>query len=105
MEINLESLLKLYGPLGLIVGVLLLFIWKGLLPKIEQQAKENREQSKEMRDQLAATLDDARKERDLMRSLREKEVDKFLESLKYRDDKFEAIAEAVLHVERKKTRQ
>jgi len=89
MEVNVESLLKLYGPLGLIVGLLILFIWKVLLPKIEQQQSENRTI-------LTSALEDARNERDLMRQLREKEVDKFLESLRYRDDKFEAIAEAVL---------
>jgi uncharacterized protein YecA (UPF0149 family) len=88
MEINLESLLKLYGPLGLIVGILILVIWKKLIPYIEKLQTENRTA-------LTSALDDARKERDLMRTLREKEVEKFLESLRYRDEQFKAVADAI----------
>lgn len=88
MDVNLESLLKVWGPLGLFVGVLLLLIWKVLIPYIKQQQVDNRET-------LTSALEDARKERDLMRQLREKEVDKFLESLKYRDEQFKSVAEAI----------
>jgi predicted ATP-dependent Lon-type protease len=93
MEISLESLIKIWGPLGLFVGVLLILIWKKLLPDIEKQHQENRFI-------LTAALEDARRERDLMRSLREKEVERFLESLKYRDEQFKSVAEAISSVKR-----
>src|SRR5689334_1398800 len=38
---------------------------------------------------LKATIEDARKERDYMRGVREREVEKFLESLRFRDEKME----------------
>lgn len=83
-----ESLLKIYGPLGLIAFGLGLLIWKKLLPYIEKQQADNRAI-------LTSALEDARKERDLMRQLREKEVERFLESLKYRDEQFKSVAEAI----------
>lgn len=99
MEINLESLLKLYGPLGLIVGFLLLVYWKKILPEQEQQRKELRadlaSQQAEYRQLLDSTVDDARKERDAERQARAQEVTKFLESLKYRDEQFESVADAI----------
>jgi hypothetical protein len=49
----------------------------------------------EYRNVLTSALDDARKERDTMRQLREKEVDRFLESLRYRDSEFRAVADAI----------
>lgn len=84
----LEPLLKVYGPIGVFAALLVLVIWKKLIPYIEQQQKD----SKEI---LQGALDDARKERDLVRQLREKEVDKFIESLRYRDSEFKAVAEAI----------
>lgn len=88
-----ESLLKIYGPLGVIAFGLGLLIWKKLLPYIEKQQIENRTI-------LTAALEDARKERDLMRQLREKEVERFLESLRYRDEQFKEVAEAINTVKR-----
>lgn len=88
MEVNLETLVKLYGPLGLIVFGLSVYVWRKLLPKIDQREAENRAV-------LMSVVDDARKERDLMRQLREKEVDKFLQSLKYRDEQFKSVADAI----------
>jgi hypothetical protein len=95
MEINLESLLKLYGPLGLGFGLLVLLVWKKLLPYIEKQQADNR-------NILTSALEDARKERDLMRQLREREVEKFLESLRYRDTEFKSVADAISSVKRPK---
>lgn len=88
MEINLESLLKIYGPLGLFVGFLMLVIWKALIPRIDKQQEQHVQF-------IIATLDDARTERDKMRELREREVDKFIQSLKFRDEEFKAVAEAI----------
>ena len=88
MDISLDSLLKLYGPLGLLAGILLLVIWKHLLPYIEKQQAENRAI-------LTAALEDARKERDAERQVRIREVERFLESLKYRDEQFKSVAEAI----------
>jgi hypothetical protein len=93
MDLNPESLLKLYGPLGLIVFGLAMLVWKKLLPYIEKQQADNRAT-------LTAALEDARKERDYMRQLREREVDKFLESLRYRDAEFKSVAEAINSVKR-----
>lgn len=88
-----ESLLKIYGPLGVIACGLGLLIWKKLLPYIEKQQIENRTI-------LTAALEDARKERDLMRQLREREVERFLESLRYRDAEFKSVADAINSVKR-----
>jgi F0F1-type ATP synthase membrane subunit b/b' len=88
VEINLDTLLKLYGPLGLIVFGLAVFVWKKLLPKIDQREAEYRAM-------MTSVVDDARKERDLSRQAREKEVDKFIESLKFRDQEFRSVANAI----------
>lgn len=91
-----EPLLKIYGPLGLMAFGLGLLIWKKLLPYIEQQQAENRAI-------LTSALEDARKERDLMRQLREQEVTRFLESLRYRDEQFKSVAEAINSVRRRRS--
>lgn len=88
MDATLQLLLKIYGPLGLIVFGLAVFIWKKLLPKIEQREAE-------YRSMMQSVVDDARKERDLSRQTREREVDKFLDSLRYRDEQFKTIADAI----------
>lgn len=95
MEVNLESLLKLWGPLGLFVGVLLLVIWKKLLPYIEKQQADNRSI-------LTAALEDARKERDQERQMRIREFERYLESMKYRDDQFQKVADAINSVKRQR---
>lgn len=73
---------KIYGPLGLICFVLIFLVWKGLLPYIKSQHEEHVKA-------LQSTIQEARSERDYSRQLREKEVDKFLGSLKLRDEKME----------------
>lgn len=88
MDLTIETLLKFYGPLGLIIAILLLAIWKWLIPRMDKREEE-------YRTVLTAALDDARKERDAARQLREKEVDKFLESLRYRDEQFKSVADAI----------
>lgn len=71
--------------MGLLAGLLILVIWKALLPRIDKQQEENRAI-------LTATLDDARKERDReresarqerdeSRKLIETQANQFLESL------------------------
>jgi DNA-binding TFAR19-related protein (PDSD5 family) len=85
MDLSLEAWLKLYGPMGLLAGLLILVIWKALLPRIDKQQEENRAI-------LAATLEDARNERNReretarlereeSRKLIESQANKFLESL------------------------
>ena len=88
MDITADALFKVYGPIGLIIFGLALFIWKWLLPTMAKRDEE-------YRNVLTSALDDARKERDTMRQLREKEVDRFLESLRYRDSEFRAVADAI----------
>lgn len=85
MDLSLDAWLKLYGPMGLLAGLLILVIWKALLPRIDKQQEENRAI-------LTATLDDARKERDREREsarqeraearrVIETQANQFLESL------------------------
>ena len=88
MDTNLEWLLKVGGPLGFIVGLLLLYYWKVVLP-------EQKRLQEEYKAALTSALDDARRERDAVRILREQEVTRFLESLKYRDDRFKEVADAI----------
>lgn len=89
MDLSLEAWLKLYGPMGLLAGLLILVIWKALLPRIDRQQEENR-------GILTATLEDARKERDRerenarqereeSRKMIEAQANKFFESLSLRD--------------------
>lgn len=93
METNLDWLLKVGGPLGFVCGLLLLYYWKVALP-------EQRRLQDEYKNALTSALDDARKDRDATRALREKEVDKFLESLRYRDEQFTKVADAINSVKR-----
>ena len=89
METNIgDWLLKIGGPLGLVVLLLLLYYWRVVLP-------DQRRLQDEYKAALNSALDDARKERDVMRQLREQEVTKFLESLRYRDEKFKGVADAI----------
>lgn len=90
-----EWLLKIGGPLGLVVLLLLLYYWKVVLP-------EQRRLHEEYKAALTSALDDARKERDNVRALREQEVTRFLESLRFRDEKFEAVADAIANRPRRR---
>lgn len=103
MEASVETLLKFYGLPGLIIAVLILLIWKGLLPKLDKRDEEYKAA-------LRSIAEDARRERDLERQsreqerlAREREVDKFLESLRFRDEKFKDVADAI--AERRHPRQ
>lgn len=87
-ELSWESLLKFYGPLGLIVFALGMLIWKKLLPDLEKQQNLNRAM-------LEAALEEARKERNMERQLRERELERYMESMKYRDDQFKPVVEAL----------
>lgn len=98
METNLDWLLKVGGPLGFVVGLLLLYYWKVALP-------EQRRLQEEYKSALTSALDDARKDRDAMRSLREKEVERFLESLRYRDEQFKSVADAIGSTPRARRRE
>ena len=88
MDATTESILKLWGPFGLIVVGLVLFIWKKLLPDLEKREAAYREV-------LTSALDDARKERDQERKMREAELSRYMESMKYRDEQFKPLAEAI----------
>jgi len=76
------SVAKVYGPLGVFCLIAVILVWKGLLPYIKSQHEAQVAA-------LQATIQDARNERDYSRQLREKEVDRFLESLKLRDERME----------------
>lgn len=98
IEISSETLLKFYGPLGLIIVGLALFLWKWVLPRLDKREEEYRAV-------LLSVVDDARKERDLVRQLRETEVDKFLQSLKFRDEQFRSVADAISEKRQRQTRR
>lgn len=80
-QIDWSPLLKIYGPLGLFCAIAILLVTR-LLKYIQKQHDEHIQVSQ-------ALTDDARKERDYVRQAREQEVDKFLESLRFRDEKME----------------
>ena len=71
LQINWELVAKTWGPLGIGFVLLLVLIVGG---------------AKWFKSTLIGSLDDARKERDYMRQQREREADKFIESLRYRDE-------------------
>jgi hypothetical protein len=90
-----EWLLKIGGPLGLVVVLLLLYYWKVVLP-------EQKRLHDEYKAALTSALEDARNERDAVRALREQEVTRFLESLRYRDEQFKAVADAIANRPRRR---
>lgn len=98
MEVSTEAILKLWGPFGIIVVGLVVFIWKKLLPDLEKQQQAYREV-------LTSALDDARKERDQERALRQQELNRYMESLKYRDDRFKEVADAINSVKPPRRRE
>lgn len=83
---------KIYGPLGVTCLLLVLAVWKILLPWIQKQQATAEANLKEQ-------IQEARSERDYVRQMREAEVNKFLDSLKLRDEKMEralnGVAEAI----------
>jgi|ERR1051326_1097829 hypothetical protein len=82
------ELIKTVGyPTAILIVVGMLFRY-GLWPWFKQQQAEKDAD-------LKAAIEDARKERDYMRSQREKEVDKFIESLRFRDERFKEVADAI----------
>lgn len=80
-QMDWSPLLKIYGPLGLFCAIAILLVTR-LLKYIQRQHEEHIEAAQ-------ALAEDARKERDYVRQLREQEVNKFLESLKFRDERME----------------
>ena len=102
MEGNLDWLLKVGGPLGFVVGLLLLYYWKVVLPEQAKQREQQRQDLERARAEyqqtLTAALEDARKERDQERNLRQQELNRYMDSLKYRDDRFKEVADAINQV-------
>jgi|SRR6185369_10820922 len=100
-QIDWSPLLKVYGPLGLFCAVAILLVSR-LLTYIQKQHKEHIEVTKalaeETRQAAQSLADDARKERDYVRQLREQEVNRFLESLKLRDEKMERGFDEIVRV-------
>jgi Zn-dependent oligopeptidase len=90
-----EPILKLWGPFGIILIGLIVFIWKRLLPDQEKSRAE-------YKSALDSALEDARRERDYARQQREKEVDKFIQSLDTISRRFESITSDIAE---KRTRQ
>lgn len=88
MDVSTEAILKLWGPFGLIVVGLVVFIWKKLLPDLEKQQAAYREV-------LTTALTDARNDREHERKMREQELSRYMESMKYRDEQFKPLAEAI----------
>lgn len=98
MEISGEAVLKLWGPFGVIVIGLTAFIWKKLLPDLEKQQAA-------YRDVLTTALADARKERDQERLLRQQELNRYMESMKFRDEQFKDVADAINALKPRRERQ
>lgn len=73
---------RVWGPLGLGYVLLLLMVVAG---------------AKWFKSSLTSTTEDARRERDYARQQRERESDKFLESLRVRDELMKKGFEEVLH--------
>lgn len=70
-QVDWDAVGRLWGPLG-IVFVLAVLVVLAIL-KLAQKL-------------VMGTIEDARKERDYVRQQREREADKFIESLKVRDE-------------------
>lgn len=91
-QIDWAPVLKIYGPLGVFCAAAILLAVR-LLKYIQKQHEDHiritQALADETRKAAQALTDDARKERDYSRELREQEVDKFLESLRLRDEKME----------------
>lgn len=93
VDINLETLLKFYGPLGLIIFVLLMAIWRWLIPRMDKRDEE-------YKSALMSIVDDARKERDYERQSRAKEVDTFVQTVRFQSEQarlqLEKLADSVV---------
>ena len=87
LQLDWDALLKIYGPLGVGCAIAIVLV-KVLLNYIKKQHESN--------------LEDARKERDYARQLRERETEKFLESLRMRDEKMErGFSEIIIALHRR----
>ena len=69
-QVDWENLGKIWGPLGIGFVLAVVLVLSG---------------ARLMRGLLLGTIEDARKEQDYMRAQREREADRFIESLKLRD--------------------
>lgn len=91
-QIDWSPVLKIYGPLGLFCAIAIVLVTR-LFKYIQKQHEEHiaatQMLAEETQKAAQALVDDARKERDYSRQLREQEVNKFLESLRFRDEKME----------------
>lgn len=91
-QIDWTPILKIYGPLGVFCAIAILLVTR-LLKYIQKQHEDHIKVTQvlveDTRTAAQALADDARKERDYSRQLREQEVNKFIESLKFRDEKME----------------
>jgi F0F1-type ATP synthase membrane subunit b/b' len=108
MDANLEWLLRIGGPLGGMLGLVLLYYWKKVLPEQESIRKQQREDLERARTEyqqiLTSALSDARSERDQERKMREAELSRYMDSLKYRDDRFKEVADAINSVKPRRER-
>lgn len=105
MQIDWTAILKTYGPLGVFCLAAVLLIWKKLVPYIERQHAEHIKALQatvdDARRERAAAVEDARKEREAARRLRERETERFLESLSLRDQKMErGFSELIVAIHR-----
>jgi hypothetical protein len=100
-QMDWAPLLKIYGPLGLGCA-LAIFLVARLLKYIQKQHEQHiavtAALAEETRKAAQSLADDARKERDYSRQLREQEVNKFLESLRFRDEKMERGFDEIVRV-------
>lgn len=108
MDANVEWLLKIGGPLGFVVALLLIYYWKVVIPEQAKQREQTRLDLESARAEyqriLTSALNDARSERDQERKLREQELNRYMESLKYRDDRFKEVADAINSVKPRRER-
>ena len=91
-QIDWSPVLKVYGPLGVFCAIGILLVSR-LLKYIQKQHEDHiqvtQALAEETRRAAQALADDARKERDYGRELREQELNRFIESLRFRDEKME----------------
>src|SRR5689334_7670470 len=96
------ELIKTVGYPTAILIVVGLVVRYGLWPWFKQQQAEKDAD-------LKNAIEDARKERDYMRLQREKEVEKFLESIRFRDEKmergFDEVVAALRELKESKSRR
>lgn len=100
-QIDWGPVIKVYGAWGVVFAIAVL-LGRALLKYIQKQHELHINAAQALADEAKkaaqAVADDARKERDYTRTLREQEVNKFLESLKLRDEKMEKGFDEIVRV-------